>query len=438
VIAELQIDLTRPQIEIANDPHKIAVLIAGRGWGKTLLAHALVIKVGLSEPGTSAVIMPIQSQAKERYQELLDTPGLEEFIANKVTWPFPVITWKGTGHRTEFRSFDEPKRLRGGAWSGIVVLDEANDLDGKMVRSVILLKAMKSKARVFITSTITHENWLWDLYLRGLKKDPLVRSWMYTTPEGIAYQGPGGQQRLADFKSLLSEYEWKTECLCQPTKSDTACFPFLDGCLVEFDQEKFKEPEKGRRYIIGLDLGRTRDHTVYTVSRDDGLVVARHQFELGLTHGMMAQRVAAVQRYYNGATVVIDATGAGGSGGDRSADDSYVKEYQKEIPRNRLRPLFWSPNSESQSKKDIISNLMLSTEQKKIQIPRSFGEVIEQMRNYKVLVSRNRRTTGFGCPDGHDDYVASLAMSAWGLAKAWLPPTGNERGPDDYAPTKHF
>ena len=79
-------------------------------------------------------------------------------------------------------------------------------------------KILDTKAQLILTSTITHENYLWDLYQRGQANDPLVKSWMWPTPMGPYFQGAYGKQRLADFRSLYDEQTWNSECLCIPTK----------------------------------------------------------------------------------------------------------------------------------------------------------------------------------------------------------------------------
>ena len=138
-----------------------------------------------------------------------------------------------------------------------------------------------------------------------------------------------------------------------------------------------------------------------------------------MTHEAMAQRVAARSRYWN-APVVIDATGGGGSGGSRGREDSHVKTYKAALPEGMVHELFWSSNSESQSKKDIVSYAALCTEQNRFTInPDKFPKIVAQMKRYRVLLSKDRKHIGFGCKDGHDDCVAAVCQALWGM-KGWL------------------
>lgn len=401
---------------------------------------AMLTEAGMSAPGRSLLIMPIQSQCNDWFTELISDTEVEdpecsneddddaseynyESILDRKPklWPYPQIIFAGTKHRLGFRSFENPKRIRSGNCTGLIVCDEANDLDGDEVIRVLLSKILDTKAQIILTSTVTHHNWLWDLYLRGQSNDTMVKSWMFTTPEGVAFQGEDGKKRLADFRSLYPEWQWDAEMLCKPGKDGTAVFPYLDQCLTTLLPPE--NPENGRRYIGGLDLGRVGDPEELIILDDNGQVVFHESFDLGLTHEVMAQRVAARSRFWN-AVIVADATGAGGSGGHRSAEDSHILTYRAALPDGMLRPLFWSPNADSRSKRDIISHLSLMTEQAKVQINKDkFPKLIAQMQRYKMIV-KNGKCIGFGCTDGHDDCVSAMAMADWGIKEHWIGEAG--------------
>ncbi len=436
---EVEIPLSRAQRQFADDPHPLKILVAGRRWGKSLLMKAMLTQAGLAAPGRSLLIMPIQSQCNDWFTELYTDSKVESFdnlsqaneddedspmysyqnlLAKKPKmWPYPLMTFTGTNHRLGFRSFENPTRIRSGNCTGLIVGDEANDLDGKEVNRVLISKILDTRAQIILTSTITHHNYLWDLYLRGQTNDPVVKSWLFTTPSGPAFQGEEGKQRLKDFRSLYTELEWNSEMLCIPSQDGTSLFPYLDQCLNDFPVPT--KPEDGRRYIGGLDLGRVHDPEELIITDDLGQVVCHDSFELGLTHEVMAQRVAARCRFWN-AMIVADATGAGGSGGSRSSEDSHILTYRAALPDGKLIPLIWSANADSKSKRDIISHLSLMTEQAKVSINKDkFPKLIAQMRRYKLII-KHGKLQGFGCVDGHDDCVAALAQAFWGLKQNWL------------------
>src|SRR6185312_5149121 len=196
---EVTIPLSHAQQAFIADPHPIKILIGGRRVGKSLTVKSALTETGLKAPGRSLLIMPVQSSANDFFTEMYTDAELETFdqIAERATddddedteytfdhllaskpkmWPFPLMTFAGTRHRLGFRSFENPRRIRGGNCTGLIVCDEANDLDGDEVTRVLMSKILDTKAQLILTSSITHHNWLWDLYLRGKTGDRMVKS----------------------------------------------------------------------------------------------------------------------------------------------------------------------------------------------------------------------------------------------------------------------
>jgi hypothetical protein len=260
-------------------------------------------------------------------------------------------------------------------------------------------------------------NWFWEMYQRGQDKNQdLVRSWLYPTHTGIRYQGAKGKALLADDKALVPSYVWDEEYLCIPGANQFAVFRFFDQCILPDGADRPKAPQTGKVYVIGLDLGRARDHTCLVVLEFDrptmiGTVVHAEQFQLGLAHSEMAISVGAVARFWN-AVVVMDTTG-GATGGHRDVD-SYVQEYAKHIPN--LREFYWGPAN----KEGIIAELALWTEQKRVLVHPVFKPLIDQMRAYEIRRSGTHRPQ-FGPTAGmHDDYVAALAQAVHGCKSNWF------------------
>lgn len=422
---QIVIPLSRQQREFLNDPHPIKVFIGGRRVGKSYVAKAAILKAGTEAPGRSCCVMPIQSQCNQFFEEFytdttfnVDGFTFDDLLESEPKrWPQPQMVFADTRHRCTWNSFEKPKRLRGGNWTGVVVTDEANDLKGDDLSKVIFPKLLDTKGQCIITSSISTHNWLWDLYLQGQKPNRMVKSWKVPTPEGPAFQGVGGKQRLEDFKSFFPDWIWRSECLCEPSADNTALFPYLDQCLNKDAVES--RPIEGERYVAGLDLGRVADPEELCIVSESGRVVFWESFDKGLTHAAMAQRVGARCRFWK-ARCVIDATGAGGAGGMRGEADSHVKEYKAQLPEDYCIPFYWSGNSDSKNKRDVISNLSLRTERQQLSINEDkFPKLIEQMRRYRLIV-KNGKVNGFGCVEGHDDCVAALAQAAWGIKEGWF------------------
>lgn len=301
-------------------------------------------------------------------------------------------------------------------------------MDGNDVFKIIAPKLADQDGTLYLTSTITHHNWLWDLYLRGQDpREKLVKSWLYPTSTGIMFQGEKGRQRLEDLKSVTDFKTWQSEYECIPSSDDTSAFPFINDCLDGVDNIA---PNKGGPFIMGLDLGRSIDSTVMVIIHvPTGTVCHTHRFAKGSRHETMALAVGAETKRWGNCSVVIDSTGGGGSGGAKTSDDSYVNFYRPHI--TELHKFVWSPNRENAAKKDLIDALCLAFETAKLHINKDkFQELIAELRNYRVFVERSGQVT-FGPRTGHDDYVSALAMAWWGIKQHWY----NTNNPSGWVPS---
>lgn len=414
-VDEVEIPLTPDQQDIANHPARIKVLVGGRRWGKSTLLQAVATQNALKYPTEKSLfLMPILSTVKEFYQDMMDADGFSDLLAREPTvWPAPIMTFHG-GHRLFFKSFERPDRIRS-SYLRAAYCDEANQMSVSKILQVVLPKLADLRGTLWITSTITHHNELWDLYLRGQNpKEKLVKSWLRPSSTGYIFQSKEGQQELADLRSVTPKPIFDAEWDCVPGTDMTAAFPFFNQCI---GGQKFERP-RNCSHIMAVDLGRSVDNTAVVVMEvDTGLVVYTELFPLGLHTSLYAQKAGAIARFWN-ASVIVDSTGGGGSGGSRGTDDSFVLEYKKEIPD--LREYFWSPNRDNDRKEDAIVSLMLATEQKKIQVPECFPELIQQMRAYSMIYRNGRRTFGPRKGSGvNDDLVSSLAMCWLAIRNGW-------------------
>ncbi len=421
LLISVSIPLMDWQREYLTDPHKIKVLIAGRQTGKSHCLMAGLTKICATTTGRSAVVMPIQPQATDLYKLMISASNFEHLLLREPKlWPYPQLTFK-SGHFLEFRSFENPRRLRGGKWDGVVVCDEANDLDGEMISRVVLPKISATDAQLWIASTITHHNWLYDLYLRGQNSDPIYRSWLKTSEHGYMFQGEAGRRRLLDMESITPKHIFDAEFRCIPSVDNSTLFPYFARCLIDSDPPE--RPQSGRRYLIGLDLGRVRDAEVAICGDDQGLIVDYLEFPTGnaaLEHTQMAGRIDSMSRFWNNARVVIDSTGKGGNTRGSCETDSHVEMY-KPVLGDRLEEFYWSANRENATKYEVLSHLALLTEQRKIRCPKKFSALIAQMHGYRILKAKGSSSTFGPLHSGHnDDGVAALAQYAWGMKQKWF------------------
>jgi hypothetical protein len=405
------------------------VLAAGRRWGKNYTGRNWIIKGANECPGgRSWVVTPSYTLGRDEYNAL--TSAAPELIRRRHLQPCPTIVWWNY-HETNFRSADKPDFLRGGGLDRLW-LDEATRVNEETYRGALVPRLLDRGGRTLLTSTFWGRDWFYHDYELGLKPENWrrIRSFLYPSWTGVAFQGPEGKERLADLKLTYPGALWDQEVACIPAAKATAVFRTADLAALVRGQP-CRRPEPGRRYILPLDLGRVVDPSALLAIDDQLHVCHAEERPLGEYHRDGATHAARMLHDYSTwtpgpgqlphgtvqACLVIDATG--GATGGRTADpDVYVKEYEQVIPSLRK---FWF---NEQSKRHAIERLALHIEKRAISIPPEFAALHAQLGAYEYTVTR----TGVQYHNGkghRDDLVMALAMGVTAWEKGFLPSSVN-------------
>ncbi len=308
------------------------------------------------------------------------------------------------GSRVWFLSFDKPENLRGDG-ADLIVADEAALFDPAQFGSIVRPMLMDRRGICFLCSTFRGaSNWFFEEYEKGRKGQRNYQSWLYPTSSGLMFQGEEGRQTLEDFRASMADIIWQQECECVPQANAAAFFRFLSRAVLPIGPMK---PGRGGHYIIGIDVGRTVDHTACVVLEcGSGQVADVKVFSLGVEHADMARQCALLAAQWN-ALPVIDATG-GASGG---RDDSHIKFYASAM--KDLRAFTWGRNKE-----DVLNALALNIERQRVTIPEQFRELTSQLEQFQCEFQNGRAR--MGAPIGsHDDCVMALAMASFARDKNW-------------------
>jgi phage FluMu gp28-like protein len=167
----------------------------------------------------------------------------------------------------------------------------------------------------------------------------------------------------------------------------------------EAAQGELQAPQKDQFYFGGLDLARVEDFTVLVMMNRDLEVVFVDRFNR-LDWAIQVARVqAAVERYNNG-RLLVDSTGAG----------------EPIYESLRAAGMWVEPYTfTARSKADLVNNLALLLEQRKILLPRPelWPEGIEELEAFEYSVT-DAGNVSMSAPYGvHDDCVMALALAAW-------------------------
>jgi phage FluMu gp28-like protein len=153
----------------------------------------------------------------------------------------------------------------------------------------------------------------------------------------------------------------------------------------------------GREYLIGVDLAKLNDYTVFTVmDMDTKAAVALDRFQQ-VDYTVQLRRLEALSQRFNPTSIIVE----------RNVGEMFIEVAQRmNLP---VRP-FMTTNA---SKQTIIEELALAFEQGAIQIPND-----DVLKNELKAFAMERLPGGllrFNAPAGfHDDMVISLALAYYG------------------------
>jgi phage FluMu gp28-like protein len=209
---------------------------------------------------------------------------------------------------------------------------------------------------------------------------------------------------------------WESEYEALPTANIARVFPAmdLDPCVVPDTAPV--APLPGRKYALGVDIGRVHDHGAMVVQDDQGLVVWAERIPLNVSYEIQAERAALLARKWN-TTSIVDASG-GGLGGHAQQNmmgpDAVVSVYRSKIPN--LREMAWN----AASKEKMVQGLSVDLEQHRVRIPSQFRELVGEMEAYEFVLRTGGRYR-YSAPSGkRDDLVSALLMANLAKRNRWI------------------
>ena len=254
----------------------------------------------------------------------------------------------------------------------------------------------------FITANVKGNNWIKALWKDNPKED-------FSLTEAITFDN-------ADI--LPADYIKNLEML-KTIKPDIYKRFVLNDWGVEVEGKVFKakfvdaiiggaleEVKSKVDYVLGVDLAKYSDYTVLNVLRkDNGQLVYFDRFNQD-SWNLQKARIYEVAKKYNNAQVVPDSTGVG---------DPVVEDFERmglNVYHSKDRSGFVF---NSTSKEQIIENLIIGIENKKISIPAELDIEIQELKDYEVEISK-AGNLHYSAPAGkNDDCVMALALAYWGV-----------------------
>jgi hypothetical protein len=372
---------------VMDSPARFRILSAGRRFGKSYLAAAEAIKFGLkNSEQTIWCVAPVFSQTKRLWRAILKLLPYKlikninrselclELINRSIIW---------------FKSADNPDSLRG---EGInfLIMDEAAIIKREAWEAALRPALSDTQGQALFISTPKSFNWFHELFSRGQlpeEKDNF-ESWQFPTADSPFVEA----SEIEEAKRTLPQIVFRQEFLAEFLDLAGSVFRDVGGCI----KGELQEPVQGKEYVIGADLAKFQDFSVLVVMDVESKhAVAFERFN-ELSWEFQKSKILALAKKYNGAKIVLDASGLG-------------SPIYDDLCQNNANVEAFKFTNESKAR--LIESLAIAIEQKQLTFP-NIPELITELHSFgfETLPSGRMRYTA---PNGlHDDTVIALAL-AW-------------------------
>lgn len=413
-----KLDLSKVREAIGFEPHdkqwdvlecnkRFIALCWGRRSGKTFLAayialkYLLTIDVQNKRGHNIWIVAPTYDLAKRSWDYLMYwIPKINKAFSgkflkvNKSTYTIESLT----GSKLELKSSDNPASLLG-IGLDLLIVDEAARVNEDVWRTHLRPTLTDRGGRAIFISTPYGKNWFYEMMLKGTDEDEQYNEYAYfhmKTVENTTI--PNVEREVLGAKLELSANEYMQEYEAEFIEGAGSVFRGVRDVLYNCEFKGFpfiEEAYDGNAvYQGGLDLARMTDFTVATVvNRATNVfkVTAIDRFN-ELDWKVQKPRIELISEKYGNPVFNAERNNIG---------DAIIED----LPGN-FRPF----TTTSASKKDLINNLSILIEQKKILIP-NIPVLVAELEAYSYEVTKSGNVT-YNAPLGyHDDMVMSLALA---------------------------
>lgn len=381
------------QLVLHNCPVRFRVMACGRRFGKTLAATNELAKKALEKPSSlNWWIAPTYRQTEIAFDLLCTAlqPVLSE-PPNKSKMRLKIIN----NAVIECRSAERYENMRGDGPS-FAVFDEASKCPKEAWTEVVRPALSDNQGGAIFISTPWGHDWFWELFVagdpNGANHDP--EWWSQSFPTSANPFIPA--KEIESARKSLPMAVFEQEYMAHFNDDASSVFRGVDNCKRIGG---FIEPKKGHYYVVGWDVARYRDYSVFTVvdcsTRD---VVFWKRFN-GLEYrDQIDNHLVPLVRQYNNAHVVMDSTGIG----NPLPDEVRLRDVSCEA--------VYFTNA---SKKNVIDRAVVAIEQRQITYP-DIPDLIHELKAYGYEFTASRNII-YNAPKGqHDDCVISLALAIQG------------------------
>jgi hypothetical protein len=392
----------------------VTVAIVGRRWGKTFFAVNELVDDALDAhepggpgPGRYGWFAPSYKLADRGWDEFDQWFGELEVRRNRTErW-----TELACGCRIYFLSAANPQSIRGHGFRRGVIDEGAWILKRTYEEAILPTLADQDGSLLVITTPAGRKGWVWEEWCRAVKGEP---GYGKLQRPSVDNPNPAIARYVERVAKSMSPIAFAQEFGAEFTEDAAALFRNIDNAVGGFPEE----PRPQMAYLSGADLGKSESWTVQYTARLSGgapyQVVNEDRFQL-MDWPDQVRRAKATCDRYNGAPLVVDATGVGDGVLSMMRDAGMAVQGVKILPAGQ-------PTGERGKirRKDLLDGLALKITNGDIRVPLAYMGAETQLRveleSFAVDIDDEGRTK-YRSRSGNTDCVFGLALLAHALPK---------------------
>jgi hypothetical protein len=369
------------------------VLVWHRRAGKDMIAFNIAIREMVQKVGICYYILPSYVQGKKVIWDAITKDGLRflDFIPKKLIADVSASAMQ--------------IRLYNGSIIQVVGSDNIDSLVGTNPSLCIFSEYALQHPRAWdLLRPILTENGGTAIFMftpRGMNhawhllKTAEQSSHWYTSRLTVEDTGVIPSEEIEKEKAEMSEDFFYQEYYCEFTQGDAQVFRRVHEAVGTHALV----PERGKKYVLGIDVGKRHDYTVITPINLGTFQVGTPIVIRTMDYPQQERHIVYEYHRWNRAQVWIDATGVG---------EPLADFLSRSI---KLKRFYFT----ERTREELLERLKLSIETQKISLPND-KQLIEELLSFQYVGHgiKNRMEAPSGL---HDDLVMSLALACWDLPR---------------------
>jgi hypothetical protein len=329
-------------------------------------------------------VSPTDSQSQKVYKDIVNSIYESGIVKSKKMPKGDTEIQFRNGSKILFRSAQSEDNLRGQSVH-YMILDEAAFIKRSTIETILLpMLSVRGKKCLFI-STPKGKNYLYDYYLNGqsLSKWKSLRFSTYDSPLA-------NNEMIEMFKVTLPDKIFKQEVEAEFIDSSSVFNNISDIMILD----SLDEPQEGKEYWAGIDIGLINDASVLSIIDDNGNLVKYYRWN-GIDSPSLIENIKDINDKWKFTKIYIE---------DNNQGLVIFQSLEMFLP-NLMRF-----NTNSKTKPEIINNLIHLFNMKCMNIIKD--EYLRIELEAFIFKQNDNGNIKFLADSGfHDDCVMSLAIA---------------------------